>query len=369
MRSLEFLIFAVIATVLSNCDSHRTASDVVAEYHEAISEIELASYQVHRIDTFASGAVWNRRGEAIMKRDGADTKLGFQLHAVQDSVPSEVHYDGSKLFLINKSKRSYEYFQFADMPVLYTPGGQMIVEDLMIVKDTIIPTLSQDEKNFILTYSYPDRVEDEVTRIHKKIYVDRQTYLPKRVESRRTIMGDKQVTIWAIDGLAVNSSVSQAFFDLEYLSEYAVITRPNDVNLHESLIQSEIEDYSLTTFDQQVFRISSKLGNILLLDFWEIWCGPCLSSMPNVQRLHEDYEASGLQVLGIITEANSVEKAKRILSRKGVTYPNAIGSKDLANYLKVTGIPQYVLVDREGTIVYISQGFSDSIEVKLKELL
>ncbi|HRX59112.1 MAG TPA: TlpA disulfide reductase family protein [Eubacteriales bacterium] len=80
--------------------------------------------------------------------------------------------------------------------------------------------------------------------------------------------------------------------------------------------------FSLTTItgdtvDDSIVS-SSKLT---MVNYWATWCGPCVSEIPDIQQLSEDYADSGLSVIGVLFGDDDTDGAKEFLSETGVTYP------------------------------------------------
>lgn len=90
--------------------------------------------------------------------------------------------------------------------------------------------------------------------------------------------------------------------------------------------------------------------SLIMLNFWEPWCGPCVGEMPELQKLYENYQDKGLLIVGIYATAEMADEAAEIVSSAGVTYP-------IWHYCEAflrfdTGyVPTTVFLDADGKVV------------------
>ena len=96
-------------------------------------------------------------------------------------------------------------------------------------------------------------------------------------------------------------------------------------------------------------------GKLTLIDFWETWYAGCIVAFPKVAALNEDY-ADELDVIGIATEDR--EGAQNLASKKGATFINLYGSKEVLEMYEVYAYPRYVLIDKKGIVIGEYTGFS-----------
>jgi len=113
----------------------------------------------------------------------------------------------------------------------------------------------------------------------------------------------------------------------------------------------------------------------VLLDFWALWCRPCLKELPELDKLREKYAASGFTVIAVNTDTPvDVNKVKPFVrSRKyGFRVVTDIDG-DLRRKFQVNAFPTTLLIARDGTTAWSNQGYrpgdEKELEKKLMELL
>lgn len=107
-------------------------------------------------------------------------------------------------------------------------------------------------------------------------------------------------------------------------------------------------------------------GKVVVLDFWEAWCGHCRIALPKVNKLQQKWK-NKLRVIGIVTE--SKKTVQKLADYNKLVYPNIIADKSILEKYKVNAFPTYFLIDRDGKIVTASAGDLSRIETTLEKLL
>jgi peroxiredoxin len=103
-------------------------------------------------------------------------------------------------------------------------------------------------------------------------------------------------------------------------------------------------------------------GQIVLLNFWASWCGPCRQEMPILEQLNRQYHAKGVTLLGVNVEPDSAA-AIDWLKATPVTFPILFDTDSKVSKLyEVEGMPNTVIVDRKGMVRYIHRGYNAGAE-------
>src|SRR5437870_3915146 len=67
----------------------------------------------------------------------------------------------------------------------------------------------------------------------------------------------------------------------------------------ETSVGSTMPSYHAQSLDGTEFDLSSEKGNVILLNLWATWCKPCRFEIPELEKMHNDYAARGLKVIGV----------------------------------------------------------------------
>lgn len=137
--------------------------------------------------------------------------------------------------------------------------------------------------------------------------------------------------------------------------------------------------------DQQPVKLAQLRGQVVLLDFWAHWCGPCLYVFPKLQRWHESYKDKGLVILGV-TKYFGHANGRKAAAQEELTYLRDFKKRNRLPYgfvvsdssvndfnYGVSSIPMSFLIDRSGKVRFIAVGANDQetnlLGQKIKELI
>jgi thiol-disulfide isomerase/thioredoxin len=103
-------------------------------------------------------------------------------------------------------------------------------------------------------------------------------------------------------------------------------------------------------------------GQVVLINFWASWCGPCRQEMPVLDQLYKKYKAAGFTLLGVNVEPKSTD-ALGFLRATPVTFPILFDTDSQVSKLyEVSGMPSTVILDRTGKVRYIHHGYKPGEE-------
>lgn len=125
--------------------------------------------------------------------------------------------------------------------------------------------------------------------------------------------------------------------------------------------------YSATFIDGKPFNVASEKGNVVFLNVWATWCGPCRFETPELQALQNQYAASGLKVIGVSVDEGDSGAVKTFVTEQKITYAIAVDPEGrIANLVQTTVLPTSLLIDRNGKIVWRQIGAIMPNDAKLK---
>lgn len=121
-------------------------------------------------------------------------------------------------------------------------------------------------------------------------------------------------------------------------------------------------DFALKSDSGENLRLSEFRGEVVMINFWASWCGPCRQEMPLLDEIYAQYQPMGFTILGVNVEEDST-KARKMLGDAPVNFPVLFDNdSEVSKLYNVVAMPSTVLVDRNGNVRYLHQGYKPGYE-------
>lgn len=129
-------------------------------------------------------------------------------------------------------------------------------------------------------------------------------------------------------------------------------------------------DFTLNTPEDIPLALSSLRGNVVLIDFWASWCGPCRAENPNVVNVYKKYHSKGFEILGVSLDKDK-QKWIEAIKKDELTWLQVSDLKwwkcEAAQLYGVNSIPMSFLIDKEGKIIAKNLR-GEALDKKLEEV-
>ncbi len=121
-------------------------------------------------------------------------------------------------------------------------------------------------------------------------------------------------------------------------------------------------DFTLKSRSGENLRLSDYRGEVVMINFWASWCGPCRQEMPLLEQLYSEYNPLGFTILGVNVEEDS-GKALAMLNEIPVSFPVLFDtSSKVSKLYNVVAMPSTVLIDRDGRVRFLHRGYKPGYE-------
>ena len=126
--------------------------------------------------------------------------------------------------------------------------------------------------------------------------------------------------------------------------------------------QAAAPDFTLKSAEGRNLRLQEQRGQVVLVNFWASWCGPCKQEMPHLSRLFEKYRSSGFTLLAVNIDDDARHGAATA-AKWGLKFPVLLDAeKNVTRLYDLGAMPSTVLIDRDGKVRYLHRGYREGVE-------
>ena len=147
--------------------------------------------------------------------------------------------------------------------------------------------------------------------------------------------------------------IAQQLLELDWeqrTGELATSGGTNPTPSPSQFINKPALDFQVTDLRGETLSLTQYRGQVVLLDFWATWCGPCIAEMPNVKATYTKYKNQKFEIIGISLD-NSTVPLEAYIASEGITWRQYWDSGGrISNMYNVRAIPSTFLIDGEGVI-------------------
>jgi peroxiredoxin len=120
--------------------------------------------------------------------------------------------------------------------------------------------------------------------------------------------------------------------------------------------------FTLTSLSGQPSSLSAYKGQVVMINFWATWCGPCQQEMPLLDQMYKKSKPAGFTLIGVNVDKEAAA-VKELLARKPVSFPVLLDpANQVSKAYHVDEMPSTVIIDRKGQIRYIHRGYKPGDE-------
>ena len=386
LSGLAFFFFLAAHTSI---DEKSKIDEILKRIKDKIQRIETLSYESTYVlnNPFQGDSIFQSSGKVWLQIIPDDTIFGCRFHVEGRDKHGEYdyYYDGLRSYEIRHLKKEITIFnpyEFANTPnnpakarTALTPFVDLLIDkNIMntLQKNNPKKTLREDNESegWLISFEYP---QDELGQsLTQKLFIDKSTLSIRRIEKRVLWRGMTTSINIAIENYEINNKENSALVSLtrkyeDYAKEVFKGHRTTDISPVSDLDGEEAPDFEYTSFDGEKVSLSRMKGKIILLDFWESWCGYCILVLPKINELLKEYKNKGLIIIGITTENR--EQIEKLIKSNQLNYINIFADKSILKKYKVTARPTYYLIDKNGIIIKTSYGDLKKIESAVKTLI
>ncbi|MFH1419251.1 MAG: TlpA disulfide reductase family protein [Planctomycetota bacterium] len=310
-------------------------------------------------------------GQVRLRVDGSLQKRG-----TNEKIAFKIASDGRQVFCIDETEKVFYQAKLSQAHKLLSPA-----RSLWMLEYLHATPFSDEMNGKARRYEGIKKIGEVDCHVIYVVYLDSsesrwffgtEDYLPRGVDRIVKLDSDSSddsdadnppeaATALRITNLDIEPDLDLTVFSLERPKGYEKEDPQSDRGPKLLDVGKMAPNWKLKTPGGERVSLDELRGNVVVMDFWATWCGPCKEAMPNVQKLHERFKDKPVKVFGV----NCWERGDPVeyMKEKQYTYGLLLDADKVAEAYKVSGIPTFYIIAPDGKIAYAETGSSPD-EVK-----
>src|SRR5262245_5047898 len=118
---------------------------------------------------------------------------------------------------------------------------------------------------------------------------------------------------------------------------------------HLGIMGADAIDFALNDLDGNKVELQKLRGKVVLLNFWDSRCSPCVASLPDVEKLSKEFKNKGLVTLGV--DGENAQDARKVVKNKGYSFATLIDEgREVSRKYEISEMPHFIIINREGKV-------------------
>lgn len=372
-----FALLAAAGVAAADSDPRQ----ILSESQAALKALKAVRYDV---DADAQGPLAIRfpkiSGTVRMARDAGGGAPGFRadMHVTprSDKPPYriEVASNGKSVTSADHGEKTFTEAALPEGVRLLGPASLVLINEY-----TIDAPFARELKSAGLTASASESVGGVECHVVSadfgaegkvRWYISKKDRIPLGVDRIRPSPAGETTQALRVRGVELNPTLSNGVFVLTKSEDFADAgSRRTKENAAALDGKSASLEWTLKDAEGKDVSLKGLRGRVVLLDFWATWCGPCKMAMPGVERIHKKFKDKPVSVYGVVTWERPGGDPAGFMKKSNYTYPLLFKGDDLARQYGFYGIPAFVLIGPDGTILHKSSGYSPAAEKQLESAI
>ena len=402
-RINQFKIYFLIAalSVFSFSTFGQDAEEILKKSYEKCQSIQNGYYEMSKYMKYGSDQDTIKKDyTCYFKKLNDDTLYTFAFHYQQflnDTCTNDVLYTGDDLvrtsvkdssgIIMSKELWSKEIklighnFSFYS-PLTYKSSKPLPQDSDYFDNAYTIKFLGEEVINNIECYhiqmnktNEPDkRLAYLIIRQEYHFWIAKADFIPMQYSTAFDMVMDNDTTYQyekdVLNKYEFNNLQNESILTLSSIPDYYTITDYVPFKMSDPLSKGTIApDWNLISLQGENIKLTDLKGQLVLIDFFYMSCGPCIQALPSLRGLHEKYKDKGLTVIGMDPFDKNAEDMKAFLAKHQISYTVFLSGKDVAKEYLVSGYPTMYLIDKNGKILFSQVGYGKDVEKKLEKII